>query len=133
MGSQWVMRNYSIKQHASGQILTEHVRGQARAGFGIHQTSDGGSWSITHLKSGWATFLSRTEEGAKLIADYLTANYAAEFERLNVNGCAVENFRLLAEAIETDELLWNLRRLYAISEHENRRGKEPQPKLEIIS
>ena len=134
MGSQWVMRNFPIKQYASGQILIAQVRGQACAGFGIHQMSDGGGWSITHLKSGWATFMTRTEEGAKLIADYLTDNYAAEFARLNVSGCAVENFRLLAEAIETDEALWNLRRLYAISDHDlNRRGKEPQPKLEVMS
>ncbi len=86
------------------------------------------------MKSGWATFISGTEEGAKLIADYLTCNYAAEFERLVINGCAVENFRSLAGRIEADEVLWNLRRLYAIPQRElNRRRSEPPPKLEVIS
>jgi hypothetical protein len=132
MRSEWTRQTYRIKQHANGEILAERVRGQTCEGFGIHQTSDG--WSITHLKSGWATFISRTEEGAKLIADYLTENYATEFERLNINGCAAENFRLLAERIEADELLWDLRRLYAILQRElNRKGREPQPKLEVIS
>ncbi len=132
MPSDWTSQIYQIKQHANREILTEQVRGQARDGFGIHQTSDG--WSITHLKSGWATFMSRTEQGAKLIADYLSGNYAIEFERLNINGCAVENFRLLAGRIEGDGELWNLRRLYAIPQFElNRRGREPQPKLEVIS
>jgi hypothetical protein len=132
MRSEWTRQTYQIKQHANGEILAERVRGQTREGFGVHQTSDG--WSITHLKSGWATFMSRTEDGAKLIADYLTDNYAAEFERLNVNGCAVENFRPLAGQIEADARLWNLRRLYAISQQElNRRGREPQPMLEVIS
>jgi hypothetical protein len=132
MPSEWTRQTYKIKQHANGEILTEQVIGQTRQGFGIHQTGDG--WSVTHLKSGWATFISGTEEGAKIIADYLIGNYAAEFERLNINGCAVENFRLLAGRIEADELLWNLRRLYAIPQRElNRRQSESQPKLEVIS
>lgn len=132
MPSEWTLQTYQIKQHAKGEILTEQVIGQTREGFGIHQTGDG--WSVTHLKSGWATFMSRTEEGAKIIADYLTGNYAAEFERLNISGCAVENFRLLAERIEADAPLWNLRRLYAIPQRElNCKGREPQPKLEVIS
>jgi hypothetical protein len=132
MRNQWLISAYPIKQHACGQILTEQVLGQTHQGFGIHETADG--WSITHLKSGWATFISGTEEGAKIIADYLRCNYAAAFERLNINGCAVENFRLLAEGIEADEALWNLRRLYAIPQHElNRRRSEAQPKLEVIS
>lgn len=132
MRSEWTRQTYQIKQHANGEILAEQVHGQTREGFGIHQTSDG--WSITHLKSGWATFMSRTEDGAKLIADYLTCNYAAEFERLKINGSAVENFRLLAGRIEGDALLWNLRRLYAISQHDlYRLGREAQPMLEVIS
>jgi len=132
MRGEWTIQEYKIKQHANNQILSEQVRGLARGGFGIHQTGDG--WSVTHLKSGWATFISGTEEGAKLIADYLTENYAAEFERLVVNGCAVENFRSLAGRIEADEALWNLRRLYAIAQRElNRSGREPQPKMEVIS
>jgi hypothetical protein len=132
MRSEWTRQTYRIKQHANGEILAEQVHGQTREGFGIHQTSDG--WSITHLKSGWATFMSRTEEGAKLIADYLICNYAAEFERLNINGCAVENFKQLAGRIEADAWLWNLRRLYAVSQHElNRRGRESQPMLKVIS
>ena len=132
MASEWTIQSYRIKQHTNREILTEQVIGQTRDGFGIHQTSDG--WSITHLKSGWATFISGTEEGAKLIADYLTDNYAAEFERLNVNDCTVENFRLLAGRIEADKELWNLRRLYTVSQRElKRRGREPQPKLEVIS
>ena len=132
MRGEWMIQTYPIKQHANGQILSEQVRGQTRGGFGIHQTGDG--WSVTHLKSGWATFISGTEEGAKIIADYLSCNYAAEFERLVIDGCAVENFRLLAGRIEADEALWNLRRLYAIPQRElNRRRSEPQPKLEVIS
>jgi hypothetical protein len=132
MPSEWTIRTYQIKQHANGEILTAHLRGQTRDGFGIHQTGDG--WSVTHLNSGWATFMSRTEEGAKIIADYLIGNYAAEFERLKISGCAVENFRLLAERIEADAALWNLRRLYAIPQRElNRTGKSSQPKLEVIS
>lgn len=130
--SEWTPQTYRIKQHAGGEILTEQVSGRTRGGFGIHQTGDG--WSVTHLKSGWATFISGTEGGATLIADYLIENYAAEFERLNVNDCTVENFRMLAGRIEADEALWNLRRLYAVSQRElNRRGREPQPKLEVIS
>ncbi len=130
--SEWTTQTYKIKQHANNQILSEQVRGQTRGGFGIHQTGDG--WSVTHLKSGWATFISGTEEGAKLIADYLIGSYAPEFERLIINGCAVENFRSLAELIEADEALWTLRRLYAIPQRElSRRGREPQPKLEVIS
>lgn len=132
MRSEWTIQAYRIKQHADGQILTEQVRGQTREGFGIHQTADG--WSVTHLKSGWATFMSRTAEGAKIIADYLISCYAAEFERLNINGCAAENFRSLAERVEADETLWNLRRLYAIPQRElNRSRRETQPKLEVIS
>jgi hypothetical protein len=132
MRSKWTPQTYQIKQHADGRILTEQVFGQTRGGFGVHRTGDG--WSVTHLKSGWATFMSRTEEGAKIIADYLIGSYAAEFERLNITGCAVENFRLLAERIEADELLWDLRRLYAILQRElNSKGREPQPKLEVIS
>ncbi len=132
MQSEWTIKNYQIKQHADGQILTEQVRGQTREGFGVHQSAHG--WSITQLKSGWATFISGTEEGAKIIADYLSGNYAAEFERLNISGCTVENFRLLAERIEADEALWNLRRLYAIPQRElNRRRREAQPELEVIS
>jgi hypothetical protein len=132
MRNKWTRQTYQIKQHAAGRILTEQVFGQAREGFGIHRTGDG--WSVTHLKSGWATFMSRTEEGAKIIAGYLIGNYAAEFERLNISGCAVENFRLLAERIEADELLWSLRRLYAIPQRElNRSRSEPQPRLEVLS
>ncbi len=132
MPSEWTRQTYQIKQHADGEILTGQVLGQTRDGFGIHQTGDG--WSVTHLKTGWATFISGTEEGAKLLADYLTDSYAAEFERLNISGCAVENFRLLAERIEADAALRNLRRLYAVSQRElNRKGRESQPKLEIIS
>jgi len=132
MRGEWTIQDYQIKQHANGQILSEQVRGQTRGGFGIHQTGDG--WSVTHLKSGWATFISGTEEGAKIIADYLSGNYASEFKRLVINGCAVEHFRSLAGRIEADELLWNLRRLYAIPQRElNRSGRETQPKLEVIS
>jgi hypothetical protein len=132
MRSEWTSQTYRIKQHANGEILTEQVIGQTRDGFGIHQTSDG--WSITHLKSGWATFISGTEDGAKLIADYLIGNYSTEFERLHISGCTVENFRLLAGRIEADEALWNLRRLYAVPQRElNRRGRELQPRLEVIS
>jgi hypothetical protein len=83
MRSKWTPQTYQIKQHADGRILTEQVFGQTRGGFGIHRTGDG--WSVTHLKSGWATFMSRTEEGAKIIADYLIGSYAAEFERLNIS------------------------------------------------
>lgn len=132
MPSEWTIKNYRIKQHADGQILTGEVRGQTRGGFGIHQTAYG--WSITQLKSGWATFILRTEEGARIIADYLIGNYTAEFEQLNISGCAVENYRLLAERIEADEALWNLRRLYAVPQRElNRQGREAQPKFEVIS
>lgn len=132
MCNEWTIQFYQIKQHADGEILTEQVRGQARDGFGIHQTGDG--WSVTHLKSGWATFISGTEEGAKIIAEYLIGNYSIEFERLDINGCTVENFRLLAGRVEADEELWNLRRQYAVSQRElNRKGREPQPKLEVIS
>jgi hypothetical protein len=132
MSSEWTSQTYLIKQHANGEILTDQVIGQTRAAFGIHQTSDG--WSITHLKSGWATFISGTEEGAKIIADYLIANYSAEFERLQISGCTVENFRLLAGRIETDAALWNFRRLYVVSQQElNRRGREAQPKMEVLS
>lgn len=130
--SEWTRQTYQIKQHANGEILTEQVIGQACDGFGIHQAGDG--WSVTHLKSGWATFISGTEDGAKLIADYLTDNYAVEFEQLSINECTVENFRLLAGRIEADETLWNLRRLYVVSQRKlNRKDREPQPKLEIIS
>ncbi|MGI8493903.1 MAG: hypothetical protein ACR2L1_01150 [Pyrinomonadaceae bacterium] len=130
--SQWTPQTYPIKQHADGRILTGQVRGQTREGFGIHQTGDG--WSVTHLKSGWATFISGTEEGAKFITDYLIGSYADEFERLVINGCAVKNFRSLAGRIEADEALWNLRRLYATPQRElNRRRSEPQPKLEVFS
>ena len=59
----------------------------------------------------------RTEEGAKIIAAYLIGKYAAEFERLNITGYVVENFRF-ADQIEADELLCNLRGLYAVSQRE---------------
>ncbi len=132
MPSEWTRQTYQIKQHADGQILSEQVRGQAREGFGIHRTARG--WSITQLKSGWATFISGTEDGARIIADYLISNYAAEFELLNISGCRVENFRLLAERIEAYEALWNLRRLYVVPQRElNRSGREEQPRLEVIS
>ena len=84
-------------------------------GFGIHQT--GGGWSVAYFKSGWTTFTLRTEEGAKIIAAYLIGKYAAEFERLNITGYVVENFRF-ADQIEADELLCNLRGLYAVSQRE---------------
>jgi hypothetical protein len=132
MPSEWARQTYRIKQHADGQILSEQVRGQTREGFGIHRIAHG--WSITQLKSGWATFISGTEEGARIIADYLIGNYAAEFERLHISGCRVENFRLLAERIEADAALWHLRRLYAVPQRElNRSGREAQPKLEVVS
>ena len=132
MCSKWTIQTYQIKQHADGQILTEQVFCWTSEGFGIHRTGNG--WSVTHLKSGWATFMSRTEEGAKIIADYLIGSYAAEFERLNISDYAVENFRLLAERIGADELLCNLRRLYVIPQRElNRNRTEPQPRLEVLS
>ena len=132
MPNEWTLGAYRIKQHADGQILTEQVLGQTRQGFGIHQAADG--WSVTHLKSGWATFISGTEEGAKIIADYLTENYAAEFERLTISGYTAENYGLLAERVEADEALSKLRRLYAIPQRGLNRGRtEVQPKLEVIS
>ena len=132
MQGEWTRQTYRIKQHAGGQILTEQVRGRVREGFGIHRILRG--WSVTHLKSGWATFISGTEEGARILADHLIGNYAAEFERLNISGCRAENYRLLAERIEADETLWHLRRLHAVPQRElNRSGREEQPMLEVIS
>jgi hypothetical protein len=132
MPNRWQMQTYQIKQYAAGNILTEEVSGQICSGFGIHQTNFG--WHITHLKTGWATFISGTREGAEIIALYLIENYIDEFERLSIAGCRVENFKPLAERIEADEELWNLRRLYAVSQRQlNRRARERQPSMQIIS
>jgi len=128
----WTIQTYRIKQHTDGQVLTEQVLGQARERFGIHETTYG--WSITHLKSGWAIFMSRTEDGAKIIAEYLIENYAADFERLNISGYIVKNFKSLGDRIETDTELWNLRKLFAIPQRElDRRRMEMQLKMQIVS
>jgi len=132
MRNEWLNQTYQIKQHAEGKILTEEVSGQVCGGFGIHETAVG--WNITHLRSGWATFMSRTAEGAQMTALYLIENYTAEFECLNIKGCLVENFKPLAERIEADTQLWNLRKLYAVPRRElDRWGREMQPKMRVIS
>lgn len=91
MENEWKNQIYKIEQHADGRIFTERVSGAVCGGFGVHETGSG--WNVTHLKSGWATFVSRTEEGAKIIALHLIENYAADFERLEITGCMVENFK----------------------------------------
>lgn len=69
-----------------------------------------------------------------MTALYLIENYTAEFERLNIKGCLVENFKPLAERIEADTQLWNLRKLYAVPRRElDRWGREMQPKMRVIS
>ena len=130
MANDWEKATYKIQMHLDDRIFTQEVSGVAAGGFGIHEM--GGAWNITHLSSGWNCFSAADENGAKIIARYLTDKYLPEFERLKISGTTIENFRPLAEKIADDGELVRLRKLYADNRPKAKESRN-QLSLQIIS
>lgn len=130
MTNDWEKATYKIQLHLDGQIFTQEVSGVVSGGFGIHEC--GGAWNITHLATGWNSFSTADENGAKIIAQYLTDHYPNEFERLKISGTTIENFRPLAEKIAADDHLAHLRELYADDSFKAEK-RANQMSLKIIS
>lgn len=130
MANDWKKETYTIQVHLHDQIISQEVAGVVNGGFGIHET--GGAWNITHLATGWNCFSAADENGAKILAQYLIANYLPEFERLRISGTTVENYCPLENKITSDGELAHLKKLFADASSEAEK-RENRMKVQIIS
>lgn len=96
----WKKTNFSITVVVplTGEISETLQSGIANETFGIFSQygfiGDNSKWNLTHLGTGFRVTSTRTQKGAKEVAEYLTSAYRKQFDKLKRVGLNVKFYGL---------------------------------------